>query len=341
MKTSIFDYGLPQELIAQEPVYPRDSSRLMLVDKSSNEIGHGCFFDIIDYMRAGDCLVLNESRVIPARLIGRKRETKGKAEIFLVKKLGDTTWEALVKPSRRLNDGTTVEFGGGRLTATVGKPLGDGKRIVEFACGGSFEALIHELGMVPLPPYIKKPLEDTERYQTVYAAEEGSVAAPTAGLHFTTDILDRLCEEGVQVVKVALDVGPGTFRPVQAEDVEDHNMERERFSISEQAADAINGAKRDGRRVIAGGTTSVRVLESAARQDGILEPTDTETGLFIHPGFRFKVVDCLLTNFHLPRSSLLMLVCAFSGTELIMSAYKQAIEEKYRFYSFGDAMFIW
>ncbi len=341
MKTCIFDYDLPPELIAQEPVYPRDSSRLLLVDRDNDRIGHKRFSDIVDVVRDGDCLVLNDSRVIPARLIGRKKGTRGQAEIFLVKKTDDMVWQALVKPSRRLPEGTVVEFDGGELTATVGERLKGGPRLVEFACREPFDTLIAELGKVPLPPYIKKPLEDDGRYQTVYAANDGSVAAPTAGLHFTPDLLEMLAARGVEIVKVTLDVGPGTFRPVKAENAEEHEMENERFCISAEAAGAVNKAKREGRRVIAAGTTSVRVLESAAREDGTVTSDDTETGLFIYPGFEFKVVDCLLTNFHLPRSSLLMLVCAFAGTEPIMGAYKQAIYEGYRFYSFGDAMFIW
>lgn len=341
MKISTFDYRLPPELIAQKPASPRDSSRLLVVDKATETTEHRRFSDLLEYLKAGDCLVMNETRVIPARLIGRKKHSHGQVEVFLLRQVDHAAWEALVKPSRRLKEGAVVEFDGSDVTATIGKTLEDGKRLVGFDYEGSFETVLEKLGRVPLPPYIKQPLDDPERYQTVYAKNSGSVAAPTAGLHFTSRMLEKLRLKGIESVKVTLDVGLGTFRPVQAEDVESHKMEHERFFISEETATAVNMAKHEGRRVIAVGTTSVRVLESAVRDDGQVEPCDSETGLFIYPGYRFKVVDCLLTNFHLPRSSLLLLVCAFAGTELIMDAYKQAIQERYKFYSFGDAMFIW
>lgn len=344
MKTADFDYTLPPELIAQEPVYPRDSSRLLVVHRNSGALEHRNFTDILEYLKNDDCLVVNETRVIPARLIGHKK-TGGKVEIFLLKrdkvKKGkeENAWEALVKPGARVAPGTEIELADG-ATATVGERLDGGKRLVTFSYSGSFDEMLARDGEVPLPPYIHTSLADSERYQTVYAKKEGSVAAPTAGLHFTPELLERMRSQGISMAKATLDVGIGTFHPVRAENVEDHRMHEERFEIDAGAADMINGARDKGGRIVAVGTTSVRVLESATDDDGRVKETAGETDLFIYPGYTFKAVDAMVTNFHLPRSSLLMLVCAFAGRELIMKAYEEAVNRRYRFFSFGDAMLI-
>lgn len=370
MRTSDFDYVLPPELIAQEPVYPRDSSRLLVVHRNSGALEHRNFTDILEYLKNDDCLVVNETRVIPARLIGHKK-TGGKVEIFLLRKrcapssglplrsvvyrqdlrrpssprrgegghCRDVEWEALVKPGARVAPGTEVELADG-AKAIVGERLDGGKRLVTFSYSGSFDEMLARDGEVPLPPYIHTSLADSERYQTVYAKKEGSVAAPTAGLHFTPELLERIGKQGVSMAKATLDVGIGTFQPVRADIVEEHTMHEERFEIDARAADMIDGARDKGGRIVAVGTTSVRVLESTADSDGRVKETAGETDLFIYPGYTFKAVDAMVTNFHLPRSSLLMLVCAFAGRELIMKAYEEAVNRRYRFFSFGDAMLI-
>ncbi len=339
MKTALFDYTLPRGLIAQEPVEPRDSSRLMVVDRPTAKIEHRHFYDLADYLRPKDCLVVNETRVIPARLMGRKKETGGQVEFLLLREIDGNRWEVLARPGRRLQAGQIVEFDGGRLAATVEERTPGGGRIVRFVYQGDFEKVLEEIGQVPLPPYIEKPLAVGGRYQTIYARIKGSVAAPTAGLHFTDELIDRLRAIGVTFAPVTLDIGLDTFRPVEEENVEQHHIHTERFSLSELAAGLVNEAIETGGRVIAVGTTSVRVLETQAI-DKQVKPGDGRTELFIYPGYRFKVVDGLVTNFHLPRSTLLMLVCAFGGRELILRAYSEAIREEYRFYSFGDAVLV-
>lgn len=339
MKTAEFDYALPKELIAQEPVEPRDSSRLMVVHRDSGLIEHRRFFEVGEFLRAGDCLIVNDTRVIPARLKGEKARTGGKVEIFLLAEVEKGLWEALVRPGRRLQPGAEVILGDGRLRARIEKRLAGGERLVSFDHDGDLDELIDVLGEIPLPPYITKPLDERERYQTIYAKERGSVAAPTAGLHFTPALLESLTQKGVKTASVTLRVGLDTFRPVREEDIEKHEMHSEFFSVTEEAAEIVNQTKEQGGRIVGVGTTSVRVLESAG-QDGELHAGTGSTQLFIYPGYRFKMVDIMLTNFHLPRSTLLMLVAAFAGRDLIMRAYKQAVEERYRFYSFGDAMLI-
>jgi len=339
MRTEEFDYNLPKELIAQDPVEPRDSSRLMVIYRETGTIEDRIFRDIGEYLKPGDCLVINNTKVIPARLKGVKAKTGGRVEIFLLSEIEKDLWEALVKPGRRLRPGTEVIFGEGKLLAKIEERLAGGERLVSFKYGGDFNEIIASLGEVPLPPYISKPLEEADRYQTVYAQEWGSVAAPTAGLHFTPELMRRLEAEGIVVVAVTLRVGMDTFRPVREEVVENHKMHSEFYSISEEAAAVINEAKGRGDRIIAVGTTSVRVLE-AAGQTGRMAPGTGSTKLFIYPGYRFNIVDTMITNFHLPRSTLLMLVSAFGGKELIFKAYDRAIEKRYRFYSFGDAMLI-
>jgi len=339
MKTSDFDYELPPELIAQTPIEPRDASRLLVVDRASGQLAHRIFRDIGEYLRPGDLLVANESRVIPARLHARKVPTGGKVELLLVAKRDEHTWEVLVK-GRKLVPGHRLAIGDGerRVVGQVLEITAAGGRLIAFE--RPIEPLLDELGIVPLPPYIHTPLTNAERYQTVYARREGSVAAPTAGLHFTPELLRSLQEAGVHLAFVTLDIGLDTFRPVKEERVEDHVIHTERCELSPQVAQQINRAKREGRRVIAVGTTTVRVLETAAVESGVVRPFAGPTSLFIYPGFEFRVVDALITNFHLPRSTLLMLVCAFAGRELIFKAYREAVRERYRFYSFGDAMLI-
>ncbi len=340
MKTSDFDYVLPSELIAQEPVEPRDSSRLLVVDRAQGSLSHKTFRQLPDYLTVADCLVVNETRVMPARLLGRKADTGGSVEILLVEPLPDGDWNALVKPSRRLPDGTRVVFSSPRLTATVKGSMPDGRRRVSLRFDGDFKEALSEVGLVPLPPYITKVLENSDRYQTVYASREGSVAAPTAGLHFTPDLIESIWDRGVEFAAVDLTVGPGTFQPIRTDEVEAHKLHSERFEVTPEAAAAINRRRGKGGRVIAVGTTSARVLESMTGDDGMIRSGTGATDLYIYPGYRFKAVDALVTNFHLPRSTLLMLVCAFAGRELIMKAYREAIAERYRFYSFGDAMLI-
>ncbi len=339
MKTSDFYYDLPQELIAQTPLQRRDASRLMVLNKDTGAVEHRHFFDLPDYLRPGDCLVLNDSRVLPARLIGR-RESGGVSEVLLLTEKGDGVWECLVRPGKKLRPGARVIFGDGQLTAEIVEILPDGNRLVKFHYQGIFLEILEELGRMPLPPYIKETLQDQERYQTVYSRVPGSAAAPTAGLHFTPELLQKIQDMGVETAYVTLHVGLGTFRPVKVDDVENHDMHSEYCMISQEAADKINAAKARGGRVICVGTTSCRTIESFANEDGTIAPSAGWTNIFIYPGYRFKCLDALVTNFHLPESTLVMLVSALAGKEHIMNAYARAVEEKYRFFSFGDAMLI-
>ena len=338
MKLSDFMYDLPEERIAQTPVEPRDHSRLMVLNRRDHSIAHRHFYDVIDYLNPGDVLVINETRVIPARLIG-ERAGGGACEILLLKQLAPKRWEAIVRPGKKLRAGAQVRFGGGKLVATIAEVKDDGGRIVDFACEGTMEAALDELGQMPLPPYIHEKLQDQQRYQTVYAKYDGSAAAPTAGLHFTPELLDRIREKGVEIVPVLLHVGLGTFRPVKVENVEEHQMHSEYFEVSEEAALRINAARDRGGRVVAVGTTCVRTLESAA-ENGRLMAKRGNTQIFIRPGYSYQMVDALITNFHLPGSTLVMLVSAFYDREHILEAYRVAVEEKYRFFSFGDATLI-
>ncbi|MBP3410241.1 MAG: tRNA preQ1(34) S-adenosylmethionine ribosyltransferase-isomerase QueA [Clostridia bacterium] len=333
-----FMYDLPEEKIAQTPVEPRDHSRLMVLNRKDHTIEHKHFYDIIDYLNPGDVLVVNETRVIPARLIG-ERPTGGACEILLLKQLAPKKWETIVRPGKKLKPGAQVLFGGGKLVATIASTTETGGRIVDFECEGTMEAALDELGEMPLPPYIHEKLENRERYQTVYAKHEGSAAAPTAGLHFTPELMDRIRAKGVDIVPVLLHVGLGTFRPVKVENLDEHEMHSEYFEVSEEAAARINAAHERGCRVIAVGTTSVRTLESAS-ENGKLLPKRGDTQIFIRPGYKWQMVDALITNFHLPGSTLVMLVSALYDRERILDAYRCAVEEQYRFFSFGDAMFI-
>ena len=340
MKTSDFDFYLPQELIAQTPLERRDSSRLMTLDKTTGQIGHRHFYDLPQYLQPGDCLVLNDSRVLPARLIGH-RPTGGACEVLLLTDKGDNVWECLVRPGRKLKPGAEVIFGDGSLlTATVESEIEDGKRLVRFHYQGIFLEILEQLGKMPLPPYIKAELQDNERYQTVYSKVMGSAAAPTAGLHFTKELLAHIREMGVKMCYVTLHVGLGTFRPVKAEDILDHEMHSEFCMISKESADVINETKKNGGRVVCVGTTSCRTVESLANEDGTMEERSKWTNIFIYPGYKFKVLDALVTNFHLPESTLIMLVSALAGREHVLAAYGEAVREKYRFFSFGDAMLI-
>ena len=339
MKTADFLYDLPEELIAQTPLPRRDASRLMVLDRETGVVTHRHFYDLPDYLRPGDCLVLNDSRVIPARLIG-VRASGGATELVLLREREDSCWECLGRPGRKLRPGTELSFGDGQLTGVVTEVLPDGNRIVRFRYDGIFLELLDRLGQMPLPPYIKAQLADPERYQTVYARQPGSAAAPTAGLHFTGELLDRLRDAGVDVRFVTLHVGLGTFRPVKAETVEEHAMHAEYCVVPADTAEAIRRTKASGGRVVAVGTTSCRTLESFARPDGSMEAATGWTNIFIYPGYRFRCVDALVTNFHLPGSTLVMLVSALAGRENILNAYKTAVEERYRFFSFGDAMLI-
>lgn len=339
MKTSDFDYELPPELIAQTPLERRDASRLMTLDKVTGEIGHRHFYELPSLLKAGDCLVLNDSRVLPARLIGR-RESGGTAEVLLLTDKGDKTWECLVRPGRKLREGARVTFGDGELTAEVTAVLPDGNRLVKFEYEGIFLEVLERLGKMPLPPYIKEELQDRERYQTVYSKEVGSAAAPTAGLHFTKELLEEVRRMGVKVCYVTLHVGLGTFRPVGEENLEEHDMHSEYCTISQETADTINETKQNGGRVICVGTTSCRTLESWASDDGTMKASAGWTNIYIYPGYRFKVMDALVTNFHLPQSTLIMLVSALAGREHVLAAYEDAVRDRYRFFSFGDAMFI-
>lgn len=340
MKTADFDYDLPQELIAQDPLEQRDSSRLLILDKETGERTHKIFHDIIDYLHEGDCLVINNTKVIPARLIGEREGTGGKVEVLLLKRRSDNVWETLVKPGKKARPGMRLSFGDGLLHAEVQEVVDEGNRLIRFEYEGIFEEILDQLGQMPLPPYITHQLKDKNRYQTVYAKYEGSAAAPTAGLHFTEELLEQIRAKGVKIARVTLHVGLGTFRPVKVEDVTEHHMHTEFYHVSEEAADIINETKKQGGRVICVGTTSCRTIESAADDHGIVHATEGDTDIFIYPGYQFKVLDCLITNFHLPESTLLMLVSALAGKENIMAAYREAVEMRYRFFSFGDAMFI-
>ena len=336
MKTSDFMYDLPEELIAQTPIEPRDHSRLLVYNRATREIEHKHFYDVIDYLNPGDALVINETRVIPARLYG-VRAGGGACELLLLKQLGPKRWESLVRPGAKLKVGKTVSIGEGRMTATIVGESEGGARIVDFECEGTFEAALDELGEMPLPPYIHEKLADRSRYQTVYAKEDGSAAAPTAGLHFTPELLDRIRAKGIDVIPILLHVGLGTFRPVKAENVEDHEMHSEYY---EDAANRIHAAKAAGHRVVAVGTTSVRTLESSAQETGEVVAKKAWTQIFITPGFHFNAVDALITNFHLPGSTLIMLISALMGREEALRVYETAVQERYRFFSFGDAMLI-
>lgn len=340
MKTSDFYFDLPKELIAQDPLTDRSSSKLLVIDKNTGNVEHKVFSDIIDYLNKGDCLVLNNTKVIPARLLGVKPDTGAACEVFLLKRLSDDTWETLVKPGKKLRNGAKVSFGDGILTAEIIECLENGNRIVKFYFDGIFEEVLNELGEMPLPPYITHKLQDKARYQTVYAKFEGSVAAPTAGLHFTEELLKKIEDKGVDIAYVTLHVGLGTFRPVKADEITDHEMHSETYFIDKDAADKINKAKENGHKVICVGTTSCRTIESAADENGKLKECSGDTSIFIYPGYKFKVLDELITNFHLPESTLVMLVSALCGRENILRAYDIAIENKYRFFSFGDACFI-
>ncbi|MHB8917039.1 MAG: tRNA preQ1(34) S-adenosylmethionine ribosyltransferase-isomerase QueA [Desulfocucumaceae bacterium] len=341
MKVKEFEYALPDCLIAQDPLLRRDESRLMVVRRGTENLEHRRFGDIVDYLRPGDVLVLNDTRVIPARLLGVKEGTGGQVEVLLIKEIEDGLWEAMVRPGRRILPGASLVFGEGALRGTVVKITAWGGRLVRFECGEPFNEVLNRVGRMPLPPYIKKYPADPQRYQTVYARKEGSVAAPTAGLHFTGELLDRIRTAGVKVLSVMLHVGPGTFRPVTALDVEDHHMHEEYYEISRETADELNEAAQDpGRRIVAVGTTTVRCLESAAGPQGRVRAGSGHTGIFIYPGYNFRVIDGLVTNFHLPRSTLIMMVSAFAGKEKILGAYREAVEREYRFFSFGDAMLI-
>ncbi len=339
MKTKDFYFDLPEELIAQTPLEKRDSSRLMLLDKATGEIGHTVFSRLPEYLKAGDCLVMNDSRVLPARLIGR-RSTGGAVEVLLLTDLGGNVWECLTRPGRKTPVGTKLYFGEGDLTGEVVEAVRDGNKRIRFSYEGIFLEVLERLGRVPLPPYIKAELKDPERYQTVYARSPGSAAAPTAGLHFTPALLQELREMGVELCYVTLHVGLGTFRPVKEEDVEGHEMHSEFCTIPEETAKRINAAKKDGRRIISVGTTSCRTLEAVADEHGLVRPFADWVNIFIYPGYRFRCVDALITNFHLPESTLIMLVSALAGREHVLEAYHTAVDQRYRFFSFGDAMFI-
>lgn len=341
LKTSDYYFDLPQELIAQDPLKDRASSRLLVMDKSTGEVQHRIFSDIKEYLRPGDTLVLNNTKVIPARLLGTKEGTGANVEILLLKRLSSTQWETLVRPGKKLRPGARVVFGDGSLRAVILDILEEGNRLVEFEYDGVFEEVLDRLGEMPLPPYITHKLEDKNRYQTVYAKYEGSAAAPTAGLHFTQELLEEIRAMGVRTAFVTLHVGLGTFRPVKVDDVKSHHMHTEWYNVSEEAAELINRTHAEGHRVICVGTTSCRTVESAADENGIVKAGCDDTSIFIYPGYKFKVMDALITNFHLPESTLVMLVSAFAGREKVLSAYEEAIREKYRFFSFGDACFFY
>ncbi len=340
MKTSDFFYELPQELIAQTPVEPRDSSRLMILDKSTGSIEHKIFRDLIDYLEPEDCLILNDTRVIPARIFGVKKETGAVVEFLLLKQLETNVWECLCKPGKRAKTNTEFVFGDGILECKVIDVLEDGNRIIKFNCNENIFSVLEQIGQMPLPPYITEKLENAERYQTVYSKQLGSAAAPTAGLHFTKEMLKKISDKGVKIGYVTLHVGLGTFRPVKFDDVTKHKMHSEHYHISKETAQLINETKKNGGRVISVGTTSCRTLESVATKNGCICEDDDDTSIFIYPGYKFKCIDALVTNFHLPESTLIMLISAFAGYENVMNAYNTAVKEKYRFFSFGDAMFI-
>lgn len=340
MKTSDFYYYLPEELIAQTPVEPRDSSRLLVMDRKSGALEHKHFYDILDYLKKGDCLILNDSRVLPARIYGVKEGTGANVEFLLLKHIESKRWEALAKPGKKAKQGTKFVFGEGIMSCTVADVTEDGNRIIDFECEGNFYEALDKLGQMPLPPYIHEKLKDRERYQTVYSRELGSAAAPTAGLHFTKELLKKAEEKGVRIGFVTLHVGLGTFRPVKVDDVTAHKMHSEHYELPEETARLINETKKNGGRVISVGTTSCRTLETVAKKEGCIKASEGWTDIFIYPGFKFEVLDGLITNFHLPESTLIMLVSAFAGFDNVMNAYKTAVEEKYRFFSFGDAMLI-
>ena len=341
MKVSDFNYDLPEELIAQTPIQKRDESRLMVLDKTNKTIEHKVFKDILDYLKPGDCLVRNNTKVIPARLYGTKEDTGVNVEFLLLNRIEGDIWEVMVHPGRRLKKGAKVTFGDGLLKAEILEQLENGNRKVKFEYKGIFNEILDQIGLMPLPPYIKERLNDKDRYQTVYAKYEGSAAAPTAGLHFTDELLEKIKAKGVEIANVTLHVGIGTFRPVKVENIEDHDMHSEHYYIKQEDADKINNARKNGGRIISVGTTSCRVLESVADENGFVKEVEGDTSIFIYPGYKFKCIDCLITNFHLPESTLIMLVSTLAGKDFVMSAYEEAVKERYRFFSFGDAMFIY
>jgi len=340
MKTSDFYYELPEELIAQDPLEDRSASRLLVLDKETGEVEHRVFKDILSYLKAGDCLVINDTKVIPARLFGEREGTQAKIEVLLLKRRENDIWETLVKPGKKARPGTVISFGGGILKGTVLDVVDEGNRLIQFEYEGIFEEILDQLGQMPLPPYITHQLKDKNRYQTVYAKHDGSAAAPTAGLHFTKELLKQIEEMGVKIAHVTLHVGLGTFRPVKVENILDHHMHSEFYIVEESEAEKINSTRREGGRVICVGTTSCRTIESASSEDGVVKAGSGWTDIFIYPGYKFKVLDCLITNFHLPESTLVMLVSALAGREHVLAAYGEAVKERYRFFSFGDAMFI-
>ncbi|MBS6518157.1 MAG: tRNA preQ1(34) S-adenosylmethionine ribosyltransferase-isomerase QueA [Clostridium sp.] len=340
MNVKDFYFDLPQELIAQDPLEDRASSRLLVLDHETGEVTHRKFRDILGYLNPGDCLVINDTKVIPARLIGSREETNAKIEVLLLKRRENDIWETLVKPGKKAKPGTVINFGDGLLKGTVIDVVEEGNRLIQFSYEGIFEEILDRLGQMPLPPYITHQLQDKNRYQTVYAKHEGSAAAPTAGLHFTKELLKEIEDKGVKIAHVTLHVGLGTFRPVKVENVLDHHMHSEFYMVEESEAEKINQTKRDGGRVICVGTTSCRTIESASDENGILKAGSGWTDIFIYPGYQFKILDCLITNFHLPESTLVMLVSALAGREHVLAAYEEAVKERYRFFSFGDAMFI-
>ena len=340
MKLSDFNYELPKELIAQVPIEKRDEARLMVLNKKNKTIEHKVFKDILDYLKPGDCLVRNNTKVIPARLYGIKEETGAKVEFLLLNRIEGDIWEVMVKPGKKLMPGVNVVFGNGLLKAEVLEKIEGGNRKVKFYYEGIFNEILDQIGLMPLPPYIKEKLEKKEMYQTVYAKYDGSAAAPTAGLHFTEELLNKIKAKGVEIANVTLHVGIGTFRPVKEENIEDHDMHTEHYYIKEEDAEKINNTRKNGGRIIAVGTTSCRVLESVADENGLVKEIEGDTNIFIYPGYKFKCIDSLITNFHLPESTLVMLVSALAGREFILNAYNEAVKEKYRFFSFGDAMLI-
>ncbi|MBR4261697.1 MAG: tRNA preQ1(34) S-adenosylmethionine ribosyltransferase-isomerase QueA [Clostridia bacterium] len=341
MKVSDFNYDLPEELIAQTPIQKRDESRLMVLDKTNKTIEHKVFKDILDYLKPGDCLVRNNTKVIPARLYGVKEDTGVNVEFLLLKRIEGDIWEVMVHPGRRLKKGVIVTFGDGLLKAEILEQMENGNRKVKFEYKGIFNEILDQIGLMPLPPYIKERLKDKDRYQTVYAKYDGSAAAPTAGLHFTDELFEKIKAKGVEIANVTLHVGIGTFRPVKVENIEDHSMHSEHYYIKQEDADKINNARKNGGRIISVGTTSCRVLESVADENGFVKEVEGDTSIFIYPGYKFKCIDCLITNFHLPESTLIMLVSTLAGKDFVMSAYEEAVKERYRFFSFGDAMFIY
>ena len=340
MNVSDFNYELPKELIAQDPLEKRSESRLMVLDKATGKVTHKHFYDIIEYINEGDCLIINNTKVIPARLYGVKEDTGAAIEILLLKRVDGNTWECLSRPGKKARVGARIVFGEGLLTGEIVDVVEEGNRLIRFEYDGIFEEILDKLGEMPLPPYITHKLQDKSRYQTVYAKYDGSAAAPTAGLHFTPELLQRLRDKGVKIAEVTLHVGLGTFRPVKVENVLEHHMHSEYYEITKEACDIINDTKANGGKIISVGTTSTRTVESAADENGLLTPKKGDTDIFIYPGFNFKVIDCLITNFHLPESTLIMLVSALAGRENVLAAYEEAVKERYRFFSFGDAMFI-